>query len=165
MLGHQQAQCSIHRQVVLRLNPNSLIWQHNWKWLTRYPMAHEHISVIDTLTAPVITVTKKCITLLTQISLTFLHPWLLLICQIVLKFWTEHSKIIAVLLAKFQNNLTNTHAMITARVWFEITMLIDVSIYILICFHWGCLSCELFTNSFVRIIDQKWITYNQTYVP
>ena len=116
------AQCCIHRQVVLRLDPNSLIWQHNWKWPTRYPVSHEHISVIDTLNAPVITV----ITLLNQISLIFLHPWLFLICQIVLKFWTEHGNIIVVLLAKFQNDLTNTPAMIIARVWFEITMLINV---------------------------------------
>ena len=40
-----------------------------------------------------------------------------------------------------------------------------LDIHIWICFQWGCLSCELFTNSFVRIIDQKWITYNQTHVP
>ena len=151
LLVHQQAQCCIHRHLVLRLDPNSLIWQHNWKWLTRYPMAREHICVIDTLNAPVFTV----ITLLTQISLTFLHPWLFLICQIVLKFWRERDNIIAVLLAKFQNNLTNTPAMITARVWFEITMLINIKIYIWTCFQWGCLSCELFTNSFVLIIDQK----------
>ena len=28
---------------VLYIDPNSLFWQHNWKWPTRYPVAHEHV--------------------------------------------------------------------------------------------------------------------------
>ena len=58
------------------------------------PCYNAHLPVIDTLNAPVIT----DITLSTQILWT--HNFFL-ICQIVLKFWTERGNIIAVLLTKF----------------------------------------------------------------
>ena len=111
--------CCIHRQVVLRLDTNSLIWQYNWKWPTRYPVAQWTYICNRHL---------KCTSYYVVNSNLVNFPSPMAFSNLSNRFeiLNKHGNIIAVLLAKFQNNLTNTPAMITTRVWFEITLLINV---------------------------------------